>query len=151
MAKNFAPATPSQINLIAAGTHVEGTLNAKDDTRVSGSLKGILRVEGKAIIAQEGSVEGEIHANDADVAGRLIGDIHVNGRLVLKETARIQGNIRTARLIVEEGAIIDGTCHMGQLDKSRADVLKNGMAGNGSVSADKATPKPSAFSLLSGE
>ena len=58
IAKNYSPSTPSQINLIAAGTHVEGTLSAKDDTRVSGSLKGILRVEGKAIIAEEGSVEG---------------------------------------------------------------------------------------------
>ena len=119
MAKNYSPSTPSQINLIAAGTHVEGTLSAKGDTRVSGSLKGILRVEGKAIIAEEGSVEGEIHAADADLAGTLKGDIFIKGRLVLKETARVEGTIRTSRLIVEEGAIIDGTCHMGQLDKSR--------------------------------
>lgn len=151
MAKNFVPPTPSQINLIAAGTHVEGSLIAKDDTRVSGSLKGSLRVDGKAIIAEEGSVEGEIHANDADLAGKLIGDIYVKGRLVLKETARIQGTIRTARLIVEEGAIIEGSCHMGQLDKSRADILKNGMAGNGTHALDKASPKPSTFSVMAGE
>ncbi|MDA1029540.1 MAG: polymer-forming cytoskeletal protein [Bacteroidetes bacterium] len=151
MAKYFVPPTPSQINLIAAGTHVEGSLNAKDDTRVSGSLKGTLRVDGKAIIAEEGSVEGEIHANDADLAGKLIGDIYVKGRLVLKETARIQGTIRTARLIVEEGAIIEGSCHMGQLDKSRADILKNGMTGNGAHASDKASPIPSAFSLVAGD
>ncbi|NQV74221.1 polymer-forming cytoskeletal protein [bacterium] len=151
MAKNYSPSTPSQINLIAAGTHVEGTLSAKDDTRVSGSLKGILRVEGKAIIAEEGSVEGEIHAADADLAGTLKGDIFIKGRLVLKETARVEGTIRTSRLIVEEGAIIDGTCHMGQLDKSRADVLKNGVGGNGVHSTDSATPKSSAFSMTSGD
>ena len=151
MAKIFAPTTPSQINLIAAGTHVEGTLNAKDDTRVSGSLKGILRVEGKAIIAQEGSVEGEIHAADADLAGRLIGDIYVKGRLILKETAKVEGTIRTSRLIVEEGAIIDGTCHMGQLDKSRADALKNGMSGNGSKTGESTVSKSSSFSLTSGD
>jgi cytoskeletal protein CcmA (bactofilin family) len=151
MAKNFSPSTPTQINLIAAGTHVEGSLSAKDDTRVSGSLKGILRVDGKAIIAQEGSVEGEIHAEEADVAGRLLGDIFVKGRLVLKETARVEGTIRTSRLIVEEGAIIEGTCHMGQLDKSRADVLKNGMTGNGSKSENAATPKASTFSLMAGD
>jgi cytoskeletal protein CcmA (bactofilin family) len=150
MAKNYSPSTPSQINLIAAGTHVEGTLSAKGDTRVSGSLKGILRVEGKAIIAEEGSVEGEIHAADADLAGTLKGDIFIKGRLVLKETARVEGTIRTSRLIVEEGAIIDGTCHMGQLDKSRADVLKNGAGSNGAHAAE-GSPKSSAFSMTSGD
>ena len=73
MAKHIAPGNPAQINLIAAGTELEGTLNAKDDTRVSGKLKGTLRVDGKAIIAQEGSVEGEVHAANADVAGHLLG------------------------------------------------------------------------------
>jgi cytoskeletal protein CcmA (bactofilin family) len=150
MAKNFAPPTPSQINLIAAGTVMEGTLNAKDDTRVSGTLKGTLRVEGKAIIAQEGSVEGEIHAADADVAGRVIGDLFIKGRLVLKDSARIEGNIRTSRLIVEEGALIDGTCQMGQLEKSRADQLKNGMSGNG-ASGNGASSKAGAFSVTSGD
>lgn len=151
MAKNFAPVTPSQINLIAAGTHVEGSLSAKDDTRVSGSLKGVLKVQGKAIIAPEGRVEGEIHADDADIAGTLIGDIFVKGRLVLKDSAKVEGTIRTTRLIVEEGAQIDGMCHMGQLDKSRAEALKNGMNGGNGKTADAAAPKSSTFAFGSGD
>jgi len=151
MAKNFSPPTPSQINLIAAGTLLEGTLNAKDDTRVSGTLKGVLRVEGKAIIAQEGSIEGEIHAADADVAGKVVGDMFIKGRLVLKDSARIHGNIRTSRLIVEEGAMIDGTCQMGQLDKSRADQLKTGMTANGSNGGASPVVKAGAFSATSGD
>ena len=152
MAKNIAPQNPAQINLIAPGTELEGTLNAKDDTRVSGKLKGTLRVDGKAIIAQEGSIEGDVFAAEADVAGHLKGEITVKGRLVLKGTAKVEGTIRTSRLIVEEGAIIDGNCLMGQLDKTRAEALKGNI--NQSSPKQPGTPthkKTSAFSVTSGD
>lgn len=155
MARNDStPSVPSQINLIAAGTSLEGTLSAKDDIRVSGSLKGTLKVEGKAIVAQEGHIEGEIIAADADVAGSVQGDITIKGRLVLKSTARIEGTIKTTRLIVEEGAIIDGTCRMGQLDPKRAQALKSGDGATGSSQAPKPADqvkKQGSFSMLSGD
>ena len=149
-----SPSAPSQINLIAAGTSLEGTLSAKDDIRVSGSLKGTLKVEGKAIVAQEGHIEGEIIAADADIAGSVQGDISVKGRLVLKSTARIEGTIKTTRLIVEEGATIDGTCRMGQLDPKRAQALKSGDGANGSSQAPQPSgkaKKQGSFSLHSGD
>ncbi len=163
MAKHISnPSNPAQINLIAAGTTLEGTLNAKDDIRVSGKLKGTLRVEGKAIIAQEGTIEGDVFATDADVAGSLIGEINIKGRLVLKGSAKIQGTVRTTRLIVEEGAVIDGTCEMGQLDKRRAEELKSGGPNAGqktsgvptqnqpAAAKTEKTPQGS-FSLMSGD
>lgn len=152
MAKNFAPTTPVQINLIATGTELEGTLNAKDDTRICGKLKGTLRVEGKAIISQEGSIEGEIFATDADVAGTVKGEITIKGRLVLKGTAKIEGTIRASRLIVEEGATIDGSCQMGQLDKSRADALRSGTASQIPKQPGMPAPKSqSSFPVVSGD
>ena len=159
MARNdTTPSAPTQINLIAAGTTLEGTISTKDDIRVSGRLKGTLNVEGKAIIAQEGNVEGDVFATDADVAGSLKGEITIKGRLVLKSTARIEGTIKTTRLIVEEGAVIDGNCRMGQLDPKRAEVLKSGDGANtpapaqsGQASAKPQSGKQSTFSLLSGD
>ncbi len=153
MAKNINSApNPSQINLIASGTTLEGTLTAKDDIRISGKLKGTLRVEGKVIIAQEGIVEGDVFATDADVAGTLIGEINVKSLLVLKGSAKVQGTVRTTRLIVEEGAVIDGSCEMGQLDKSRAEVLKSGNITSVPKPAALLETKPKGtFSMMSGE
>ncbi len=126
MAKQMMPADPVQINMIGKGTEVEGTLRAKDDIRVNGRVKGSLHVEGKAIIAPEGVIEGDVRAADADIAGRIEGEVSVKGRLLLKSSARVQGTIRTSRLVMEEGATFDGKCEMGQLDKSRAQALGNG-------------------------
>lgn len=105
--------TQDQINLVGNGTVFEGTIRAENDVRASGKVIGTLRVEGKAMIAENGSVDGEIIATNADIAGRVQGEIEVEERLVLKSTARIEGNIETDRLVVEEGAKFTGECKMG--------------------------------------
>ena len=113
MANQGRPASPAQINMLGEGTVVEGTLHTDNDIRVSGKIVGTLRVDGKAIIAKEGSVEGELEAVDADVAGNVEGEVRVGQRLVLQSSSHIDGNITTNRLVVEEGAVITGKCMMG--------------------------------------
>lgn len=117
MAKQANSSVSGQINMIGQGTVVEGTLHAESDIRVSGRVVGKLHVEGKAIIAQEGLIEGELVAASADVAGSVQGELRVSERLVLMSSARIDGDIQTDRLIVEEGAVFTGQCEMG--DTSR--------------------------------
>lgn len=111
MAKQQNPAQ-DQINLVGKGTVFEGTVRAENDVRASGQVIGTLQVEGKAMISESGSVDGEIIATNADVAGRVHGEIEVEERLVLKSTARVDGNIKTDRLVVEEGAKFTGECEM---------------------------------------
>jgi cytoskeletal protein CcmA (bactofilin family) len=112
MSSQQSPAQ-DQINLVGKGTVFEGTVRAESDVRASGQVIGTLRVEGKAMISESGSVDGEIIATNADIAGRVQGEIQVEERLVLKETAQVDGNITTDRLVVEEGAEFTGECQMG--------------------------------------
>ena len=101
-----------QVNLVGEGTVFEGTVRAESDVRASGRIIGTLEVEGKTMIAEEGSVEGEIITTNAEIAGQVQGEIHVEERLVLKSTARVDGKIETDRLVVEEGAQFTGECEM---------------------------------------
>ncbi|MEZ4703013.1 MAG: polymer-forming cytoskeletal protein [Rhodothermales bacterium] len=104
--------SPSQINMIGEGTVFEGTLRSESDLRISGRIVGKLHVGGKAIVATEGVVEGEMMATNAEVAGSVQGEIRIKELLVLKGSARVDGNIEAARLIVEEGSIFNGKCQM---------------------------------------
>lgn len=110
---NQSSTVQDQVNLVGEGTLFEGTIKAESDVRCSGRIVGTLEVEGKAMIAENGSVEGEIISTNADVAGTVQGEIHVEERLVLKSTAEVDGKIETDRLVVEEGAQFTGECEMG--------------------------------------
>lgn len=113
--------TPQQINLVGEGTTFEGTLRADNDVRASGRIVGRLEVAGKALVAETGTIEGEIVATNADIAGNVQGEIYVEDQLVLKSSARIDGTIETDRLVVEEGAVFTGECRMGQALDERSE------------------------------
>ncbi|MDX1545565.1 MAG: polymer-forming cytoskeletal protein [Rhodothermales bacterium] len=106
-----------QINMVGAGTVFEGTFRTEGDVSVSGRIEGELHVSGRAVITQEGVVDGTLHAAEADVSGRVEGDLTVAERLVLRSTARVEGRLRAGRLVVEEGAVFDGECRMGREGK----------------------------------
>ena len=132
MARNEQLSTPGKINMVGEGTVVEGTLHAESDIRVSGKILGTLRVDGKAIIAKEGAIEGELEAVDADVAGSVQGEVRVSQRLVLQSSSHVDGSIATERLVVEEGAVFSGKCEMGEaaVQPSSPSSRRNGNAGN---------------------
>ena len=46
------------------------------------------------------------------VRGEVVGDVTASERVELKKTARVTGNIEAPVVIMEEGAVHDGTCRM---------------------------------------
>lgn len=123
MAKQTTSQVAPQANMVTPGSEFEGTLRTDDNIRVGGKVKGSLHAGGKVIVASEGRVEGDVHADVADIAGHVTGDLHVKTRLLLTSTARVAGTISTGRLIVEEGAEFDGECTMGRLKASGENAL----------------------------
>lgn len=108
----------SQFNIVGEGTVFEGTLRAESNVNVSGRVVGKLIVNGRAVISQNGRVEGELRATNAAIGGTIEGEVYVEERLELESTAHVDGSIQTDRLIVEEGAVFTGTCKMGDaIDK----------------------------------
>lgn len=120
--QGYSPTQSPQINMVGEGAVVEGTLNAGSDIRIRGKVVGKLNVEGRAIVAQEGEVNGDLVATNADVAGTVHGQIDVSGTLVLKATAQVTADIKTSRLVVEEGAVFDGKCKMGGKTMDKEDL-----------------------------
>ena len=49
MAKKARPLPPTQINMVAEGTVLEGTLYVKEDMRVSGRIVGTVRSQKRVV------------------------------------------------------------------------------------------------------
>ena len=116
MAKNAASDSQS-VNLIGAGTTIEGDITTNGDMRIDGSLTGTLNVKGKLVIGASGSVEGEVICQNADISGTLKGKIGVAELLSLKASAKLTGDIITNKIAVEPGATFSGSCSMGGVIK----------------------------------
>lgn len=97
---------------IGSGTTIKGTINSKGDLRVDGTIKGKLNTDGKLIIGQLGKIDGVLNTNYTEVDGVL--DIEKIDTITLKlnASARFTGIIEVRNLVVESGAIINGSINM---------------------------------------
>lgn len=119
--KNSAQGKPesgtTSINLIGAGTVVEGDIKSNGDIRIDGTVTGNIVSKAKIVVGSTGSIDGNITSQNADVSGRIHGKVTVTELLFLKSSANVQGDIITGKLVVEVGASFTGTCNMGPMIK----------------------------------
>jgi len=98
---------------VGHGTTLTGETNFQMMLRVDGHLTGTVTSEGGTlIIGSTGQVDANIGVAVANVNGTVNGDIIATERVQLGRTARVLGNILTPKLVVEDGAIFEGSCSM---------------------------------------
>lgn len=98
---------------VGSGTMVTGEANFKAMMRVDGHLSGrVNSTSGTLIVGANGKVDANIEVAVAIVHGTVNGDIIATQRLELGRAAKLNGNIQTASLMIEPGALFEGTCKM---------------------------------------
>ena len=114
---------------VGGGTVVTGEANFKAMMRVDGHLSGrVSSSSGTLIVGNNGKVDANIEVAVAVIHGMINGDIIATQRLELGRAAKVHGNIQTPSLIIEQGAIFEGSCKMLQMsqavDKQKKEVKK---------------------------
>lgn len=104
---------PQARNIIAQGTKIKGDIESNGDFRIEGNLVGTIKVKGKVVIGESGSVEGQIYCQSADISGKAKVKMEVTELTSLRASCNYTGEIITKKISIEPGAIFSGTCQMG--------------------------------------
>src|SRR5882724_8944313 len=112
---------------VGGGTIVTGEANFKALMRVDGNLSGrITSTSGTLIVGNNGKVDANIEVAIAMIHGTVNGDIIATQRLELGRAAKLNGNIQTASLMIEPGALFEGSCKMIKATTGAANKKENG-------------------------
>ena len=111
MAKENQP-TGMAHSALTVETTVTGNISASTDIRIDGILQGNLDCQGKVIIGEQGRVQGDIKAVNAEIMGTVCGNIVVADTLVLKSSSFLEGNITVTTLVIEPNAHLNGQYSM---------------------------------------
>lgn len=112
MAKEVSSAPVTVYSILAPGTKIKGDISSDTDLRLDGIMEGNIVSEGKVILGPNSSIIGNITCSNAEISGKVKGNVSAPEQLSLKSTSRIDGSITTSTLIIEAGAILNGTCKM---------------------------------------
>jgi len=107
---------------------IKGDLTGDEDVLVEGKVEGKIELpQNQLTVGANGVVEAHVEAKTVIIVGRIAGDVVANERLEVQGTGVVDGDVKSPRLIVEEGAVLNGSISM---------TKKEG--------ADQPRPKPSA-------
>ncbi|HCM76336.1 MAG TPA: cell shape determination protein CcmA [Cytophagales bacterium] len=128
--KKVAEEISNSTNTIGKGTVLEGNIETYGNIRIEGKVIGNIKSKSKIALGNSSHVDGNIIAQNADLEGEVKGKIEISEMLILKATAVVHGDIVTGKLVVEPGAVFNGTCKMGASVRE----IKMGDNGQGSRS-----------------
>jgi cytoskeletal protein CcmA (bactofilin family) len=128
---------------VGNGTTLTGEANFKGMLRVDGHLSGQVRSEGGTlIVGNNGQVDADIEVAIATIHGAVNGDITASQRLELGRAAKVNGNITTPSLIIEQGAVFEGTCQMFQQKDAQEKKQRDDSAHSTSSALDTTSMQP---------
>jgi cytoskeletal protein CcmA (bactofilin family) len=89
-----------------------GEVSFKSMLRIDGQFSGNVNSSDGTLIVSAGAklTKANINVAVAKINGTVEGDIHVSKELVLGRTASVTGHVFAPALIVEEGALFNGSC-----------------------------------------
>ena len=101
---------------VGSGTVITGEASFKSMLRVDGRFSGrITSGTGTLIVGSGGQVDANIEVDVAMIHGVVNGDIIAGQRIELGRAAKLNGNIQTPSLVIEQGAVFEGSCKMVQM------------------------------------
>ncbi len=105
------------------GSSFKGDLEFEDTMRIDGKFNGRVRSKNELIVGESAHIEGEIHVGRIAISGTVVGKIVAEQRVEIHRNGKVYSDVDTPALIIEEGAIFQGNCVMG--DKKVAGNVTN--------------------------
>ncbi|MFH2000314.1 MAG: polymer-forming cytoskeletal protein [Planctomycetota bacterium] len=120
--------------VIGHDTVIKGEMTVESQARILGRFEGMIVSKGKIEIADKAQCMADVEAGIVLIDGNMQGNITVSDKLQLNATANMKGDVQAAKLMVADGARLDGHFRVG------IDAVRKGDAPAHSTNLPKQRP-----------
>jgi cytoskeletal protein CcmA (bactofilin family) len=114
---------------------VKGQIFSREDLTIDGEVEGTVELqEHRLTVGPNGKVTATIKAREICVIGTVNGNVEASDKIDIRKDAKLLGDIRTARIVIEDGAYFKGNI----------DIIRTPAAAPAAKPQAVATPKPAA-------
>ena len=92
---------------------INGDLTGEEDLVIEGKVEGKVTLPNSVLtIGANGTIKAEVQAKSVVVIGRVSGNVRGTERVEIQATGIVEGDVIAPRLIVAEGAVVNGSIQM---------------------------------------
>ncbi len=104
------PEIPRGVAAIGKSVMVKGQILSREDLYLDGEIEGTVEVpEHRLTVGPHGRLQAGIKAREVVVLGSVNGNVEAAERIDIRKEARLVGDIRTSRIVIEDGAYFKGS------------------------------------------
>jgi cytoskeletal protein CcmA (bactofilin family) len=113
-------APPGQVGLsiIGAGMTIHGDVDTGGVVKIEGTVSGSVRAGQQVLVTKGGRIDGDVETSEAVIAGVVHGALRALERAEIQPGAAVEGDVTTKRILVAEGAVLNGLVRMGEVEGS---------------------------------
>lgn len=127
---------------IGKNVTITGQICSREDLFVDGEVEGTIELaENKLTIGANGKVKAGVHAREVVIIGSVQGNVEATEKVDIRKDAKLLGDIRTSRIVIEDGAVFKGSIDIVKAEaKPAAPAAKPATAGAAQSAAVASAP-----------
>ena len=97
---------------------VKGQIVSREDLTLDGEVEGTVELqEHRLTIGPNGKVTATVKAREIVVLGTIHGNVEASDKIDIRKDGKLVGDIRTARIVIEDGAYFKGNIDIVRTDR----------------------------------
>lgn len=118
--------------VIGKSVMIKGQIFSREDLTIDGEVDGSVELqEHRLTVGPHGKLQAGVKAREIIVLGAIHGNVEASDKIDIRKDAKLVGDIKTARIVIEDGAYFKGS-----IDIVRPEISKP---------VAPAAPKPAAI------
>jgi cytoskeletal protein CcmA (bactofilin family) len=105
---------------IGKSVTIKGQIFSREDLIVDGEIEGAIELnDHRLTVGPNGRVRAGIKAREIVVLGAIDGNVEALDKIDIRKDAKLVGDIKTARIIIEDGAYFKGSIDIVKTDQAK--------------------------------
>jgi len=105
---------------IGKAVMIKGQIFSREDLTIDGEIDGSVELhEHRLTVGPNGKLQAGVKAREVVVLGTIHGNVEASDKIDIRKDAKLVGDIKTARIVIEDGAYFKGS-----IDIARPEVSK---------------------------
>ena len=106
--------------VIGKSVMIKGQIFSREDLTIDGEIDGSVELhEHRLSVGPNGKLQAGVKAREVVVLGTIHGNVEASDKIDIRKDAKLVGDIKTARIVIEDGAYFKGSIDIARPEQAR--------------------------------
>jgi cytoskeletal protein CcmA (bactofilin family) len=106
--------------VIGKSVMIKGQIFSREDLTIDGEIDGSVELhEHRLTVGPNGKLQAGVKAREVVVLGTIHGNVEASDKIDIRKDAKLVGDIKTARIVIEDGAYFKGSIDIARPEAAR--------------------------------